>query len=124
MRGQFNVIWRDLSKAFDKVWHLGLKFKILQLQLPDILEKILCNFLDNRTAQIKMNNLLSEKFPLKSGVPQGSILSPTLHLLHIGHTRDKTRRNGRHVCGRCHTVGGISPPFKKHVGKKNREGDQ
>ena len=76
------MICRDVSKAFDKVWHLGLKFKILQLQLPDILEKILCNFLDNRTAQIKMNNLLSEKFPLKSGVPQGSILSPTLYIFY------------------------------------------
>ena len=55
MRKQCNVICRDVSKAFDKVWHLGLKFKILQLQLPDIIEKILYNFLDNRTAQIKMN---------------------------------------------------------------------
>ena len=77
------MVCRGVSKAFDKVWHLGLKFKILHLQLPDIMEKILCNFLDNRTAQIKMDNLLSEKFLLKSGVPQGSILSLTLYIFYM-----------------------------------------
>ena len=82
MRGQCNVVCRDVSKAVNKVWPPGLKFKTLQLQLPDIFEKILCNFLDNRTAQIKMDNLSSKKFSLKSGVPQGSILSPTLYIFY------------------------------------------
>ena len=76
--GQCNIVCRDVAKAFDKVWHRGLKYKILQLRLPDIVEKILCSFLDDRTAQIKMFGGLSHKFDLKSGVPQGSILSPTL----------------------------------------------
>ena len=70
------------AKAFDKVWHRGLKYKILQLQLSDIVEKILCSFLDDRTAQIKMYGGPSQKFDLKSGVPQGSILSPTLYIFY------------------------------------------
>ena len=41
---QCNIICRDVSKAFDKVWHNGLRYKILKLELPDIIEKILCNF--------------------------------------------------------------------------------
>ena len=73
---------RDVAKAFDKVWHRGLRFKILPLQLPDIIEKILCSFLDGRTAQIKMDGQLRDKFELKSGVPQGSILSPTLYIFY------------------------------------------
>ena len=35
---------RDVAKAFDKVWHNGLKFKILRLGIPPLTEKILCNF--------------------------------------------------------------------------------
>ena len=81
-QSQCALVRRDVSKAFDKVWHAGLKFKILDLQLTDITEKILCSFLDDRTAQIKMNNKLSEKFVLKIGVPQGSILSPTMYIFY------------------------------------------
>ena len=86
-RSQCNVVCRDVAKAFDKVWHRGLKFKILRLQLPDITEKILCSFLDNRTAQIKMEGRLSDKFELKSGVPQGSILSPTMYIFYTSDLR-------------------------------------
>ena len=50
--GQCNIVCGDVAKAFDKVWHRGLKYKILQLQLSDIVEKILYSFLDDRTAQM------------------------------------------------------------------------
>ena len=81
-RDQCNIICRDVAKAFDKVWHRGLKYKILQFQLSDIVEKILCSFLDDHTVQIKMFGKLSLKFDLKSGVPQGSILSLTLFIFY------------------------------------------
>lgn len=41
---QVYLVLRDVAKAFDKVWHHGLKYKIIRLGLPDILSKILCNF--------------------------------------------------------------------------------
>ena len=74
-----NVICRDVAKAFDKVWLDGLKFKILQLELPELYERLLSDFITNRTAAIKLNNAISEEIKLQSGVPQGSILSPTLY---------------------------------------------
>ena len=73
-----NIISRDISKAFDKVWHSGLKYKLIYAELPDILLKILCSFIDGRTACIKIGNFMGPEFPLLSGVPQGAILSPTL----------------------------------------------
>ena len=79
---QCYIILRDVAKAFDKVWHAGLKYKILRLGLPDILEKILSTFLDNRTAKIKIGKELSKNINLKSGVPQGSVLSPSLYTLY------------------------------------------
>lgn len=81
-RKQIYVILRDVSKAFDKVWHAGLQYKILRLGLPPTLEKILCNFLANRTAKIVVGNTQSNEIQLKSGVPQGSVLSPVLYTIY------------------------------------------
>ena len=77
-----NIVCRDVSKAFDKVWTLGLQYKILQLMLPDIIEKTLSSFLVNRTVKIKYEGHMGPKFQLKSGVPQGAILTPTLYILY------------------------------------------
>ena len=81
-KGQCHVVLRDIEKAFDKVWHQGLKFKILHLNLPEIYEKLLCDFLDDRKAKIKVNNHTGEHFELHCGVPQGSVISPTLFTIY------------------------------------------
>ena len=78
-----NVVCSDVSKAFDKVWHGGLIYKIFRLNLPDIFEKILCSFLKDRIAKIKIDDYIGTAIPLRSGVPQGSILSPTLYIYYI-----------------------------------------
>ncbi|KAI3383771.1 hypothetical protein SNEBB_010833 [Seison nebaliae] len=74
------VVLRDVSKAFDKVWHTGLKLKILRMGLPDVMTRTLCDFLDDRTASIKIGHITGPAFELQSGVPQGSVLSPTLYI--------------------------------------------
>ncbi len=81
-KNQVCLVLRDVAKAFDKVWHNGLKYKLLHLNLPPIFEKTLCNFLDDRTAKINIGNDFSENITLASGVPQGSVLSPTLYTLY------------------------------------------
>lgn len=50
--------------------------------MPNILEETLCNFLSNRTAKIAIGKDNSNEITLKSGVPQGSTLSPTLYSLY------------------------------------------
>ena len=45
--------------------------------------RVLRNFLINRTIQIKVNDTTSQEFQCKIGVPQGSVLSPTLFALYI-----------------------------------------
>lgn len=82
-RENCNIVMRDVSKAFDKIYHKGLKYKILQLALPRCFTALLCNFLDERTACIQLGDHAGEQFQLHSGVPQGSCLSPTLFNLYV-----------------------------------------
>lgn len=81
-RNQVNLILRDVSKAFDRVWHLGLQMKILQLGLPSLYERILCDYVRDRQAFIQIENYNGPKFDIECGVPQGSCLSPTLYLIY------------------------------------------
>ena len=78
-----DVVLRDVSKAFDKVWHNGLKYKLIQINLHTCFLRILCNFLDDRTASIRIDNYIGPPFPLLSGVPQGAGVSPTFYSFYI-----------------------------------------
>ena len=80
-KNRCNVVLRDVSKAFDKVWQLGLKFKLLHLGLPDPAERILCDFMDDRLARVRIGRHVGRPFSLETGVPQGSVLSPTLYTI-------------------------------------------
>ena len=53
-KNKVNLVLRDISKAFDKVWHEGLKYKLIQANLPNYLIRIISNYLDNRTVTIKI----------------------------------------------------------------------
>ena len=66
----------DVEKAFDNVWHDGLRFKIFQLDLPTKMTRWLSDFLVGRLIQVNVNNSLSNQINPKIGVPQGSVLSP------------------------------------------------
>ena len=75
------VILFDIKAAFDSVWHDGLIYKLNDLRLPQYLLNYFFSFLQNRTAQIEIENILSKPFNLNSGTPQGSPLSPILYIL-------------------------------------------
>ena len=81
-RGEHVVIavFLDVEKAFDNVWHNGLRHKICQLGLPTKLCRWLSDFLVGRVIQVKIEGFLSPKVYPKAGVPQGSNLSPLLFL--------------------------------------------
>ena len=68
----------DVEKAFDNVWHNGLRFKIFQLDLLTKNTRWLSDFLVGRLIQVNVNNFLSNQINPKAGVPQGSVLSPLL----------------------------------------------
>ena len=65
----------DVEKAFDNVWHNGLRYKIFMLDLPTKMTRWLSDFLFGRVIQVNVNGLLSDKISPIAGVPQGSVLS-------------------------------------------------
>ena len=69
--------------SIDNVWHNGLNFKIFQLDLPTEMTHWLSDFLVGRLIQVNVNNFLSNQINLKTGVPQGSVLSPLLFIIYV-----------------------------------------
>ena len=69
----------DVSQAFDKVWHPGLLYKIQQ-HLPTFFP-ILKSYLSDRQSRTRVKDKVSALFPIKSGVPQESVLGPLLYIL-------------------------------------------
>ena len=51
----------DVEKAFDSVWHNGLRYKIYQLDLPTKLCRWLSDFLVGRVIQVNVEGFLSQK---------------------------------------------------------------
>ena len=73
----------DVEKAFDNVWHNGLRYKIYQLDLPTKLCRWLSNFLVGRVIQVKIEGFLSLNIYPKAGVTQGANLSSLLFLIYV-----------------------------------------
>ena len=67
-------IFLDISKAFDKVWHEGLIFKLRQNGIWGEMIPILENFSSNRKQRIVLNGQCSSWADIHAGVPQESIL--------------------------------------------------
>ena len=69
----------DVEKAFDNVWHNGLRYKIYQLDLPTKLCRWLSDFLVGRVIQVKIEGFLFPKVYSKAG----SNMSPLLFLIYV-----------------------------------------
>ena len=73
----------DAKKAFDNVWHNGLRYKIFQLDLPTKMTRWLSDFPVGRVIQVSVNGFFSNQINSKAGVPLGSVLSPSLFLIYV-----------------------------------------
>jgi len=76
-------VFLDLTKAFDKVWHEGLKYKLRKMGICGQVYNLLCSYLHDRKQFVSLNGSNSQTKSLHAGVPQGSVLGPLLFLVYI-----------------------------------------
>lgn len=75
-----SAVFLDVAQAFDRVWHLGLLYKIKKL-LPENHYGILKSYLECRSFRVRFNGTFSDFSLIRAGVPQGSVLGPYLYNL-------------------------------------------
>lgn len=77
------IVFCDISKAFDRVWHKGLIFKLRQFGITGTLNDWLSSYLIGRKQRVFTGTEFSQDRTLGAGVPQGSVLGPLLFLIYV-----------------------------------------
>ena len=80
---EVRAVFLDISKAFDKVWHVDLLLKINQNAIAGNLLELLCDFLSSRKQRVVLNGQRLSWDNVTPVVPQVSILGPLLFLIYI-----------------------------------------
>ena len=86
----------DISKAFDRVWHEGLLYKLKSNGINGPLLTLIKSFLTNRFQRVVLNGQISNWKEVLAGVPQGSVLGHRYGikvLIFINDIPDKIQSN-------------------------------
>ena len=76
-------VFFDIPRAFNKVWHDGIIFKLEQNGMSGKLYKLLHVFLVNRKQRVALTEQVSSWANIKADIPQGSNLGPLFFLIYI-----------------------------------------
>ena len=71
-----NTILFDFSKAFDRVSHKRLQYKLNHYGIRSITNKWITDYLGDRTQKVIVDGANSDASPVESEIPQGSVLGP------------------------------------------------
>ncbi|CAK1600921.1 unnamed protein product [Parnassius mnemosyne] len=89
------AIFLDLAKAFDTVSVPLLLNRLEDLGIRNTQLKLFSNYLTGRYQRVRIGGCCSDDLPVSYGVPQGSVLGPTLFLTYINSLCNVKIHNGR-----------------------------
>lgn len=83
----------DFTKAFDKVPHRRLLYKLTQYGVEGKVHSWIKNFLHDRQQTVIVNGYKSQSKPVISGIPQGSVLGALLFIIYINDMPEQIQSN-------------------------------
>jgi len=84
----------DASKAFDKVLHFGLFYKMLSKCISSVLIKVLTYWYSRLHCAVLWKSVLGKSFWIQCGDRQGGVLSSYLFALYIDDVIKALRNSG------------------------------
>ena len=105
-------VYLHIFKAFDKVWHHGLLYKLETYGIRGEVSNPLQNYLHKRYQRVALNGQTFSLELKKSGVLQGSALGPLMFLIYINDVSDNIQPT-------CKIFADDTLPFS-HVSDKSR----
>ena len=85
---EVRAVFCVVSKAFDRVWHTGLLYKLESIGISDNLVLWFSDYLSESKQRVVIPGATSSWKSIKAGVPQGSILGPLLFLIYFNNIVD------------------------------------
>ena len=82
-RKAFDIVYIDYEKAFDKVSHPKMLYKLSKMGVGGCILKWLECFMTNRMQSVKVNDSFSSFETVDSGVAQGTLLGPLMFILFL-----------------------------------------
>ena len=86
-------VFLDISKAFDRVCHDGLLFKLKENGVSGNSLQLVTSFLSGRFQTVLLNGQTSDWETIQEGVSQGSILGPLFFLIYINDLKNNLNSN-------------------------------